>query len=237
MEIRCLIVDDEYLAQDLLEQYVKKVSYLTLIAKCDNALQASQILKDEQIDLMFLDIQMPDLSGLDFLKTLSEPPHVIFTTAYSEYALESYSLDVIDYLLKPIDFARFFKSIEKVASRMSLKSNVQNEIVEPLNVKSEREYMVIKSDGAVIKIYFSEILYLESLREYVRFHTKDKKYMVLSSMKSIFDSLPDNFVRIHKSFVAPFSRIKSVSGNMVKLDNGAELPIGKTYKADLMNRF
>jgi DNA-binding LytR/AlgR family response regulator len=225
--LNCLIIDDEPLAQDVLESYFKKVSDLNLFAKCNNAVEAIEILHKQKIDLIFLDITMPMLDGISFLKSLKHQPLTILTTAYPNYAIESYDLGVFDYLLKPISFERFLKSINKVMSTI-------NNLEQTKLVEVNRNYFFIKVDGRMVKINFDEIIYIEGLKDYLKVHTKDRHYVTHMTMKKMEETLPiKSFIRIHKSYIASLNAIKSVSGNSVETSKDT-LPIGALYKEELV---
>jgi DNA-binding LytR/AlgR family response regulator len=227
MKIRCIIVDDEFLARTLLEDYVSKVPQLELVAKCQGAPQALEVLQNENIDLMFLDVQMPDLTGVDFLKSLSQKPVVIFTTAYSDYAIDGYSLGVIEYLLKPISFERFFQAVNKAIEQINLIRKSRSD--EP------DDFIMLKSEHRIHKVKHNEILYIEGLKEYVIFHLKNEKRIItLRSIKSLEESLPDNFMRIHRSYIINKNEISTLYRNMVEIGK-RKIDIGKTYKEKVMN--
>lgn len=228
MKINCIVVDDEFLARTLLEDYISKLPKLELIAKCSGAPEAMEVLQNESIDLMFLDVQMPDLTGIDFLKSLKHKPVVIFTTAYPEYALEGYALDVIDYLLKPISFERFFKSVNKASEQIKLLKSKNN--------YSTDDFIMLKSEHRIYKVNFANILYIEGLKEYVIFHLKQgKKIITLKSMKNLEEILPDNFMRIHRSYIINKHEVVSLYGNMVEIGD-KKIDIGKTYKDKVHNQ-
>ena len=191
--IKCIVVDDEALARKLLEAYIAKIPEFELVKKCENAIEAKKVLQNHEIDIMFLDIQMPDLTGIDFLKSLNHKPITVFTTAYPQYALEGYQLDVLDYLVKPIPFERFFQTVSKAIEYIHLKKNVKETKTdgfdEVLSLKG-KDYFFVKADYKILKIHFNEIKYIEGLREYVRIHTNDKKVITLLSMVRLMDILP-----------------------------------------------
>lgn len=224
--INCIIVEDEKPAADLLEQYILKLPHLNLIQKCKNALEAQVVLNEHQVDLMFLDIQMPDLTGLEFLKSLTHQPYVVMTTAYSEYALEGFELNVTDYLLKPISFDRFLKAVNKV---IALSTSVKEE--QPVDDK----YFFVKADYKQVKINFDEVDYVEGLREYVSIYVNGERIITLDSMKNMEKQLPsDRFMRIHKSYIVALNSIRALNGNMVEISKEKSLPVGKSYKEELI---
>ncbi|PZF72432.1 LytR/AlgR family response regulator transcription factor [Taibaiella soli] len=231
--MRCLIVDDEPLAQDVIEHYISGTEGLELVGKCTNAVQAFAMLNKEQIDLMFLDIQMPELSGLDFIRTLRQLPMIILTTAYSEYAVQGFELDVVDYLLKPISLERFLKAVSKARA---LKQPVQSQVViQEFVSKPQHDSIFIRSDGKYIQLNPQDILFIEGLKNYLIIHTAQKKIITHSTMKSMEEDLSafPFFIRVHKSYLINRKFITEIEGNMVKLDK-QEVPVGGIYKDELM---
>lgn len=223
MSITCLIVDDEPLARNLLSDYAKKVISLELIGTCEGPLQALEFLKNKPVDLMFLDIQMPEITGIGLLKVLPKKPMVVFTTAYSEYALDGYELDVVDYLLKPISFERFLKAVNKVQVRLS--SNQPTTAAQPAD-----DFIFVKDGTKLVKIMIHDILYVEGLKDYVTIHTKTQKVISLQRLKSMEEQLPASlFVRIHNSYIVSLRAITSVHKNEVEIGS-AFLPVGETFK-------
>lgn len=231
MKIKCLIVDDEPLAQDILETYVQKVPDLELVGKCPNAVEARQILKTEKIDLLFLDIQMPEITGLDFMKSLNNPPNVIFTTAYANYAVEGFNLNAVDYLLKPISFDRFLKAINKIENKLGTSVNSGGQ---EANSNEPDDYVFVKTDKKMVKVKYKEIQYIEGLKDYVMIYTVDGRHITLMTMKSLQEQLPDRmFKRVHKSYIISVDKINAVVGHMVEIDGASKLiPIGNSYKDD-----
>jgi len=228
--MKCMIVDDEPLAIDVLESHLTKFENLELVAKCSNALEAAQILKMKEVDLLFLDIQMPEITGIDFLKSLDNPPLVVFTTAYSEYAAEGFELDAIDYLLKPISFDRFEKAIRKVEEYYSFKNG--GTIEKP---ELESEQIFVKANQKLIKINYSDIQYIEAFADYVKIFIPEKRIVTLQTMKKMELKLPeDRFCRIHRSFIVGLKHVSAYSSNEVEV-NGVKLPIGKNYKERFLN--
>ena len=230
MEIKAIIIDDEPLARAVILEYSKKLPSLNIISECEDAICAHQFLQDKQVDLIFLDINMPKLTGIDFLKTLKNPPLVIFTTAYSEYALDGYELNIIDYLKKPFSFERFCKAYFRAEELLVLKqSNSKSEAIE-----SPNDFIFIKSDKKTIKVNFPDIYYIEGLGDYIKIYVGEKKLVTNLSMKKIENLLPANlFYRIHKSFIISLSKIESIEGNMVKINN-TKLPVGNSYRQNFM---
>lgn len=229
MEVKALIIDDEPLAQNVIKQYADKIPDLTISATCGEAVCAHKILNEMHIDLLFLDINMPKLSGISFLKTLRNPPLVIFTTAYSEYALEGFELNAIDYLKKPFSFERFFKAFIRAEELLSLQKQSDSE---SHSEEKKDEFFFVKANKKTIKINFSDILFIEGLGDYIKIHEKDGKIVTNLSMKKILELLPsDKFYRIHKSFIVSLENIDSVEGNQVSV-HGNKLPIGNSYRQE-----
>lgn len=230
MELKALIIDDEPLAQNVIKQYALKLPNLTIVGTCNDAICAHNFLNENQVDLLFLDINMPKLSGISFLKNLKNPPLVIFTTAYSEYALEGFELNALDYLKKPYSFERFCKAFFRAEELFLLKQHAKpHSTTEDVN-----NFLFIKSDKKTIKLKFSELYYIEGLGDYIKLHLADKKIVTNLSMKKIIALLPENqFYRIHKSFIISIDKIDSVEGNMIKINN-TKLPIGNSYRQDFM---
>lgn len=230
--MKCIIVDDEPLAREVLESFVGRIDGLELLASCDNAIKAFDILKKEKVDLIFLDIQMPKLNGIDFLKVLDPIPNVIFTTAYREYAIESYELNVVDYLLKPISFQRFMMAVNKAMNDGLKEKNEEVKRVDEL--RSETPYIFLKADRKMVKVYLKDILYIESLKDYVRIKLPQKDVISLQKISFLEQKLPEDcFVRIHRSFIVPIRKIESFSNNVIEI-GGAELPIGRNYKEKVL---
>lgn len=222
--IKCIIVDDEPLAVSLLGNYVEKIPFLELVFFSENPIEALEYIQKNKVDLVFLDIQMPELTGINFMKIVGDKIKYILTTAYSEYALDGYEHNVIDYLLKPISFDRFTKSIQKAQDRFSL------------NEAAEIKYFFVKSSGQQHRINFDEILYVESLKDYADIKTHTQEYIVLDTLKSLENQLPENFVRVHKSFIINLNCIKSYDSKKIVLDNKQEIPIGESYKVNLLDK-
>jgi len=224
--LNCLLVDDEVPALRLLTDYVNKIPDLHLAGTAEDAFQALELLHTNRIDLLFLDIEMPELTGIEMLKSLVQKPYVVLITAYKEYALESYDLNVVDYLLKPVTFDRFLKATNKVIERNRLKNN---SAFSP-TINESKDHFFVKADYKLVKIYFNEILYIEGLSEYVRIHTEKEKIITLQSLKNLESILPESmFLRIHKSFIVSIPKIKAIVGNAVEIA-GSKLTIGKSYR-------
>jgi two-component system, LytTR family, response regulator len=229
VSISCVIVDDEPLARSLLKDYVSKVPSLKLLEMCSNPVAAMEYLKQNQVDLLFLDIQMPEITGVSLLKILKNKPLVVFTTAYSEYALESYELDVVDYLLKPITFQRFLQAVERVSTRLQSKvTDTQEKTQQPPS--TQQPFIFVKDGTKLIKVRWDDILYIEGLKDYVTIHTKQQKIVSLQRLKVLEEQLPsDQFIRIHNSFIVALNAIDSVHKNEVHIGQ-AQLPISDSYR-------
>lgn len=224
--MKCIIVDDEKIARKGLAGYVEKTSFLTLSAQCANSIEAIQLLTSQTIDLVFLDINMPQLTGIDLLKSLPNPPMVIFTTAYAEYALEGFELNAVDYLVKPIMYPRFLQACQKAYELFNLRKQSEQTGEQPQN-----DFIYIKVDKKLIKVKFEDIIYIESLKDYIQIHTKQQCLITYLNLKTVKELLPStSFLQIHKSYLVAIDAIQAVYGNMVELPQKA-LPIGRQYKA------
>jgi len=229
MKIKCIIVDDEPFAQKGLEEYVKEIDFLELVAVCDNAMQVYALLRNNKADLILLDIEMPELSGIDFIKSLKKMPAVIFTTAYPEYALQSYDLDVIDYLVKPISFQRFLKAINKA------KHFLADKLKDPSQIAEESDYLFLKVNHQLEKIFYKDILFIEALQNYVAIHLADKKIISYITISGMEKKLPANlFMRIHKSYIVALHKINMITGSKIII-NTHELPVSRNVKDKLMH--
>lgn len=225
MNIKCIITDDEPVARKGLQSYVEKVDFLTLTGVCEDAIQLNTLLKTERPDLLFLDIEMPYLSGLDLLATLTNPPKVIITSAYEQYALKGYEFDVTDYLLKPIPFERFLKAVNKVHDLL-LKE------IPP----GAEEFLFVKSDKQMKKIFLKDILFIEGLENYICIYTVSDKTLVHSTMKNIYSSLPESdFIQTHRSFIVNINRVSLIEGNILNIE-GHEIPVARNYREQVFAR-
>ena len=224
--VTCLIIDDEPLAITLMETHIAKIPQLKVVAACQNPIEAFEILKKEKIDLLFLDIQMPLMTGIDFVKSLQHVPSIIFTTAYREYAVESYELEVVDYLLKPISFTRFFKAINKFLN--SRQPTLSNTTIEETQTEAS-EFMFVNANKKHIKILFDDILYVESIKNYVRIHTKDQRIVTKDKISDFEKKLPPPFLRIHRSFIVNTQQISAFTAHDIEIGQ-IEIPIGGSYK-------
>lgn len=233
MHLRCLLVDDEPPALEVLESYIDMVDGLEIAAKCHNAIQAFSVLQETSVDLMFLDIKMPKLLGTDFLRSLRNPPKVIFTTAYRDYALDGYELDVVDYLLKPIPFERFLRAVAKVRKTDSppLYAPERETVIPP----AKDTFLYFRVDRRMVKVFTHEILYIESLKDYVKIVTTGHKPLVVKqTISSVEEMLPEaDFLRIHRSFIVAIDKVSAYTPTTIDL-NGQELPIGRLYQKDVV---
>jgi len=230
--IRCLAVDDEMLALDLLEDNIRKVPFLELVKACRSAMEAMEVLRTQQVDLLFLDIQMPDISGIQLLKSLRNKPMVIFTTAYSKYATEGFELDVIDYLLKPYSFERFLKAVNKVNEYMDLRDRATGQSGNREIVASSN-FLFVKADYKIYKINLKDILYIEGLKDYVKIYAGEKPVVTQMSMKALEEKLPSqDFIRVHRSFIVAFNKIDFIQKHQLTIGK-KEIPVSEHYGEQL----
>ncbi|KEO74221.1 LytR/AlgR family response regulator transcription factor [Anditalea andensis] len=226
-KINCIILDDEPLAVELMKDYVSKVPNMRLHYAGSDVYEVVELLHQFPIDLVFIDIQMPELTGIELMQMFNANQHFIVTSAYQQYALDAFQFNVIDFLLKPVTFHRFYQSMEKYRSWMGR-----------FKLKDNDHYLFIKADRKFHKIDTGSILYIEGIRDYVKIHTSDEQIMFLENMKDILDKLPANqFLRIHRSYIIPLDKIKMWEGNQIKLENGRYLPIGETYRSMVKSWF
>ncbi|MCK9219567.1 MAG: LytTR family DNA-binding domain-containing protein [Bacteroidales bacterium] len=232
--IRCLAIDDEMLALDLIEDNIKKVPFLELVKTCKSALEAMEVMRFQPIDLIFLDIQMPDISGIQLLKSLTHKPLVVFTTAYSNYAREGFDLDVIDYLLKPYSFQRFIKAVNKVREYLDLRElAISHENSKEILTSSH--FLFVRADYKLVKIDLNDILYIEGLKDYVKIYTGNKPIITQMSMKSLEEKLPArDFIRVHRSFIIAFNKIDYIQKQTLSIGN-KEIPVSEHYRDQLFN--
>lgn len=229
MSISCLIIDDEPLARKGLKEYIADVDFLYCMGEYDNALKAAELISRGEIQLLFLDIQMPKITGLDFFKTLPNAPPVIFTTAYPQYALEGFEVNALDYLVKPISFDRFLKSVLKAKEFYEVRDTNIKEAV-------SSDYFFIKADNKLVKILFDDVLFVEALQNYVTIHTLLKKYMTYLTFKSVEEYLPANkFLKVHKSYIVAASKIDTIEGNDIRIGQ-QHIPISRNLKDEVMAR-
>jgi DNA-binding LytR/AlgR family response regulator len=225
--IRSIAIDDEPLALKQIAAYITKTPELTLVGEFESALEALSFLKGNEVDLMFVDINMPDLSGMDFVKSLKNPPGVIFTTAYSEFALEGFKVDAIDYLLKPISYSDFLKAAERAGERLSTESDNRQKVA------SNDNFLFVKSEYKILRIRLSDIKYIESMREYLRIHFENQKaVMTLMSMKKMKEFLPvADFMRVHRSYIVNLNKITTIERNRIIFDKDVYIPVSEQYNA------
>ena len=224
MKIKCIIIDDEPLAIKVIETHLKEMPEMELVATFNSPIDALPLMTDDSIDVLFLDINMPKMNGLEFLRTLTNKPHVIITTAYREFAVDSFDLDVLDYLVKPIPFGRFLKTINKLSGRIQLERRGTDDV----NLQEE-PFIFLKVDKKMMKIKLNDILFVESLKDYIKIMTTLGDYLVHKSMTSISEELPEsNFIRIHRSFAIAINKIEFVEGNSVMIAK-RRIPIGRNY--------
>lgn len=230
MKLNCLIIDDEPVARKGLQEHVQEIDFLHCVASCENALKAASYLNQEKIDLIYLDIHMPKLSGIDFLKTLKNPPLTIITTAYSDYALEGYTLDVIDYLVKPISFERFLKASQKALEFFQLKARAEHSATPPV------DYFFVRCDRKFEKVFFRDLSYVEGLQNYVVLHVGDRKLMTYITLTSLENQLPkDQFLKVHKSFIISVAHVKAIEKDEIILDN-VRIPISRALHDDVVRQ-
>lgn len=228
MKKNCLIVDDEPYAHEVLINYIHQVDFLNLVGACKSAMEAVNILREQKIDLLFLDIDMPLLNGIDFLKTLSNPPHVIITTAHRDYAIEGFELEVSDYLLKPIPFNRFIKAVNRVIfNKPTAMTSIEGE--------NKKDHIFFKVEKRIVKVYLDEILYIESLKDYVKVKTRSDNFIVYQTMAALEEILPsDSFLRVQKSYIIATNKVRSIEGNMVEIGD-KQITLSRSQKENLTN--
>jgi DNA-binding LytR/AlgR family response regulator len=229
-QLKCLIIDDEPLAQNVIENYLEQFSFIELVAKCDNAISALEWIKKQKIDLIFLDISMPFISGIEFIKALQHPPAIILTTAHKEFAVESYELNVLDYLLKPISFERFLKAINKLDTQTS------HDIKPVINEPESDSFIYVKSEKKNVRVLLKDILFIESIKDYIKIHTIDKTIITQVSISAIEQRLPDNFLRIHRSFIIAKDKITAFTQHDLEIGK-YQIPIGRNYKMVVSKNF
>ncbi len=227
MKISCIIIDDEPLARKGLKEYIADVDFLELRGEFETALQAAELVNSGDIQLLFLDIQMPKITGLDFFKSLPHPPPVIFTTAYPQYALEGFEVNALDYLVKPISFERFLKAVLKAREFYEIRET---------NAGGAADFFFIKADNKLVKIFYDEILYAEALQNYVTIHTKGKKFITYLTFRSVEDYLPaSKFIKVHKSYIVAAEKVESIEGNDIRIETH-HIPISRNLKDEVMER-
>ena len=236
MMIKCIAIDDEPLALQQLVAYISKIPFLSIVGQCQSAIEAKQIMQSDVVDAIFCDINMPDLNGMDFVKSLASPPIIVFTTAYSEYAVEGYKVDAVDYLLKPFgldEFQRAANKVKRVYEQINDNDSTSNQ-----SVSEDASTLFLKTEHRIVKVDISDILYVEGMSEYMKIHliSQPKPLIVLLSMKKLEERLPSNFMRIHRSYIINLDKIIEVNKNRVIIDKDAYLPIGDLYR-DTFNNY
>jgi DNA-binding LytR/AlgR family response regulator len=227
MIIRCIAIDDEPLAVKKIASYIQTVPFLELVAECRSAFEAMKIMEDQEIHLLFIDINMPDFNGMEFVKSLVNKPYIVFTTAYSEYAVEGFQVEAVDYLLKPVNFSDFLKAANKVKTRIELNANSPKE-----SIKTTANHLFVKSEYKLIRIELDDIKYIESQHEYIKIHlVNSTPVMTQLSLKSMEEQLPsDRFMRVHRSFIVNLKRISVIERNRIVFDGKVYIPVGDQYK-------
>lgn len=230
MKLNCLIVDDEPLARKGLQEYVDEIEFLNRVGSCESALKASRYLSEQQVDLIYLDIQMPRLSGIEFLKTIKSPPLTIFTTAHTDYAIESYSLDVIDYLVKPITFERFLKASQKALEYYQLRSRAGS------NNADQTDYFFVRCDSKFEKVFFRDVSFIEALQNYAVIHVPGRKLITYITLTSLENQLPrDRFIKVHKSYIVSVPHIHAIDGSEILINND-RIPISRSLREEAVHQ-
>lgn len=227
MKLNCIITDDEPIALEILEDYIRLVPGLNLVAKCGNAMETFAKMREQKIDVLFIDIQMPEITGLDFIKSLKNRPAIIFTTAYPNYAIDGFELDAVDYLLKPISIDRFLRSVDKLFNNTTHNPEAEHDTP---SYSPDKKYFFIKSNQELVKLEYNKILFVEGLENYVRIHCEDKAIVSFSTMKNMEDILSSHgFLRIHRSYIVNLDKVDAIQNHAFKIKN-KELVIGKSYR-------
>lgn len=234
--LQCIVADDEPIARQILENYIETIPNLELVASCKNAFEVMEVAQEQAIDILFLDINMPKLSGISLLKTMKDKPSVIITTAYPEYAIEGFELSVTDYLLKPFSLERFIQAVRKVQKSSSeIKDKSTESTLKLVSQEEPVTSLFVKSDKKIIKINLDKIQYVEAYGNYIKIYT-DQMILTPQTLSDFLEKLPSHFLRIHKSFIINFNALKLIDGNQILLQNNTKLPIGKSYRKDVLNR-
>ncbi|WP_394748106.1 LytR/AlgR family response regulator transcription factor [Spongiimicrobium salis] len=230
MSIKCLIVDDEPLAIEIIEGYVAQIPDLLLVATFENPISALDFLNVNTIDLIFMDIEMPLLTGVDFVKTLKHRPQVIFTTAYRNYAIESYELEVVDYLLKPVSFARFFKAVNRFKKQTS-----EHIVISSIHTGLKNDHIYVNANKKFIKVLFDDIIYVESIKDYIRIHTVNENVVTRDKISEFEKKIPENFLRVHRSYIVNTHKITAFTSVDIEIES-KEIPIGESYKKEILSK-
>lgn len=226
MKIKCVITDDEPVARKGIQGYIEKVPFFELVGICDNAMALNSLLKEKEVDLLFLDIEMPYMNGVELLQSLSKRPKIIFTTAYEKYALQGFELEAIDFLLKPISFDRFLKAANKAHELLSNSSG-------PF---SEQDFIFVKADHKLVKVQWDEVIYIKAMENYISLYTSEKRYIIHKTMKSVVESISsEKFLQVHKSYIIQTSKITGINGNVIEL-GAFQIPVSRNYKERLMEK-
>jgi DNA-binding LytR/AlgR family response regulator len=244
--IRCLLLDDEPLARQVLRTYAERLPFLQVVGECSNALEAYELLRQQEVELIFCDIEMPRISGLDFLRALPRRPLVVVSTAYEQYALAGFELDVVDYLLKPVAFDRFWRALEKVKDRLAMQhwkelpptplvAQAPAQDVPATLVAAPHDFIMVKENGSLVKVLLSSIHYVEGMKDYVKIFTAERRLVTYLTLKKLEEALPvDQFTRVHKSYLVRNAGIQALQGNMLELAVGVQVPVGMQYREALL---
>lgn len=238
----CIVIDDEYLARKLMADYISKIPQFNLIGSFDSAVEAITAISKGNVDVIFTDIEMPDMSGMDFIKNLglAFTPVVVFVTAYPQYAVQGFEVSATEYLLKPVSFPRFIKAVNKIIATLNINKRITTETQPTKTIapsKKQKDFIIVKTDGRIIKLMHNDILYIEGALEYVTFYTNKEKHMALFSLRSLEEQLPaDKFMRIHKSYIVALDKVKEIEGNLVKVGQNS-IPVSKAMRPTLLKYF
>lgn len=231
--VKCLLIDDEPLARNIIKKYLDPLDHFEVCGEASDVIEAFEMMENLQVDLIFLDVEMPELNGIDFIRTLEKRPAIIITTAYRDYAVEGFELDVIDYLVKPIPRPRFMNALNRFRRAQTIDKGMADEVERAPLASQVADHIFVKSDKRMVKVYFEEILFIESLKDYVRVVTQSEELITHANLSNFMNTLPPKvFMRIHKSYAVSKSKIKSLEGNQVEV-NGRKLPIGRNYQSEV----
>ncbi|MBN2524115.1 MAG: response regulator transcription factor [Bacteroidales bacterium] len=233
--MKCLAIDDEPLALNIIKDFCSKIDFMDLISCCTNPVEAVKVLNHQEVDLIFLDIQMPNITGLEFIKAIDKPPMIIFTTAYSNYALDGFELNAIDYLVKPFAFERFFRAVNKAYEMFYLRKNKNIQPATTVSHQNTQRYLMIKVEYSTVKLELDRILFIEGLKDYVKIYCGIRPVLTKTTLKNLEEKLPQNeFIRVHKSYIVQFSKINSIENNRILIGE-KRIPIGNQYKTQFYN--